>query len=79
MRWLHADCSVVGAACVDGLCDFSAAAPSLSASFVVACIPPEDSEFLPGTPATCYVVVTDGDVDCDKTEVIDLDCSNTSQ
>ena len=73
-----ADCGAVGAACVAGLCDFSAAAPRFDAGFVVACLPPEDGDFLPGTPATCYAVVSDGDVDCDKTQVVDLDCPGFS-
>lgn len=45
----------------------------IEASFFVACIPPEPGATF-GTTITCTAVTSDGDFDCDKTNVINIDC-----
>lgn len=42
--------------------------------FFITCIPPALGG-LPGVIATCTAVTTDGDLDCDKTKVVDVACT----
>jgi len=75
-RIADADCLAAtgdsNATCNATFCDFSNSNPNLNASFFVACVP----QALGGLGATveCTAVTTDGDLDCDKTKVITIQC-----
>jgi hypothetical protein len=46
-------------------------------SFIAACVPPEPDSTV-GMDITCTAVTTDGDLDCNKTKVIIVDCPDPS-
>jgi len=54
-------------------CDLSNTNPFVNASFFMACIPPALGG-LPGVSPECTAITTDGDLDCDKTKVVSINC-----
>lgn len=64
------DCGVPGAICTGGLCEFVPASPTLNANFFVTCPPDSGSE----ATIECIAITTDGDVDCDMTRIVVLEC-----
>lgn len=70
------DCAIEGATCVAGFCDFSALVPTLNANFYVTC--PDigtGGTGGAGETVTCAAVTTDGDVDCDQQDTIEVPCA----
>lgn len=73
------DCTGDGAP--DASCTFNSATPgarlgtddTLMANFFVECIPPA-SGGMPGATITCTAVTSDGDLDCDMSRVVTVDC-----
>ncbi|MBW2547785.1 MAG: hypothetical protein JRE82_11260, partial [Deltaproteobacteria bacterium] len=68
---------VPGVECVAGFCDFDNTNYFLNLSFAVACVPPALGG-LPGAVVECTAVTTDGDTDCDKTKVVQVNCPGLS-
>ncbi|MBW2379599.1 MAG: hypothetical protein JRG70_08625, partial [Deltaproteobacteria bacterium] len=64
---------VPGVECVAGFCDFDNTNYFLNLSFAVACVPPALGG-VPGAVVECTAVTTDGDTDCDKTKVVQVNC-----
>lgn len=73
------DCTGDGAP--DASCTFNSATPgarlgtddTLIANFFVECIPPA-SGGMPGATITCTAVTSDGDLDCDMSRAVTVDC-----
>jgi hypothetical protein len=67
------DCGVPDAACDGGFCDFSASNPNLNANFFLACVPPALGG-IPGATIVCTAETTDGDLDCNKIKIVNVNC-----
>ncbi|MBW2381143.1 MAG: hypothetical protein JRG70_16625, partial [Deltaproteobacteria bacterium] len=67
------DCGVPDATCDGGFCDFSASNPNLNANFFLACVPPALGG-IPGATIVCTAETTDGDLDCNKVKIVNVNC-----